>query len=156
MKRTIFLIIIMGFLASLLGCGRQATSPQASAPPRNISAIDYAHESEGIFYHGTITLIDGDVGVTWTLDDGNGKKSHDIAMTGSTFKDIWDSLSTVPDFKTGVVTDPNQKLDPSADYVIGVVSSVGSQQKMQAYMIPAATASPAFHAWLDKSGYTGK
>lgn len=156
MKRTISLITIMGILASLLGCGRQATSTPAPSPARNISAIDYAHESEGIFYHGTITLIDGNVGATWTLDDGNGKKSQDIAMTESNFKIIWDSLSTIPDFKTGAVTGPNQKLDPSADYVIGVVSSVGGQQKMQAYMIPAATASPAFHEWMSESGYTGK
>lgn len=156
MKRTI-LLLLMGVLATLFGCGRQAASPSGSSPPpKDISAIDYAHVSDGVFYHGTLTLIDGSVGATWTLDDGTNKTSHDIEMTGSTFKTIWDSLGTIPDFKPGAVTDPNQKLDPSVDYVIGVVSSVGGQQKIQTYMIPTATASPAFHEWLSKSGYTGK
>ncbi len=117
----------MGILASLFGCGRQAASPPASAPAKDISAIDIAHESEGVFYHGTLTLIDGQIGVTWTVDDGKGKKSQDIAMTESAFKSIWDSMSSIPDFKAGAVTDPNQKLDPSADYVVGVVSTVAGE-----------------------------
>ncbi len=157
MKRTILLLMIMGMLATLFGCGRQAASPPGSPPPpKDISAIDCAHVSGGVFYHGTLTLIDGSVGATWTLDDGKNKTSHDIEMTESTFKTIWDSVNTIPDFKAGAVTDPNQKLDPSADYVIGVVSSVGGRQKIQTFMIPAATASPAFHDWLNKSGYPGK
>lgn len=65
-------------------------------------------------------------------------------------------MSNIPDFKAGAVTNPNQKLDPSSDYEVAVVSSAGGQQKIQTYMIPAATASPAFHEWLSKSGYTGK
>ena len=65
-------------------------------------------------------------------------------------------MSNIPDFKGGAVTNPNQKLDPSSDYEVAVVSSAGGQQEIQTYMIPAATASPAFHEWLSKSGYTGK
>ena len=61
-------------------------------PAKDISAIDYAHESDGVLHHGMITLIDGKVGVTWTVGDGKGKKSQDIAMiamTESEFKRIW-------------------------------------------------------------------
>ena len=62
MNRAAF-AIIMGFLASLIGCGKQPPSPPL-APPANKFMIDYAHESEGVFYHGTFTLIGGKVGAT--------------------------------------------------------------------------------------------
>ena len=146
----------MGILTSLFGCGRQAASPPAPAPAKDFSGIDCAHQSEGVFYHGKLILMEGKVGATWTVDDGKGKKSQDITITESEFKSIWDSMSNIPDFKVGAVTDPNQNLDPSTDYVVAVFSIVGGQQKMQTYMIPVATASPAFREWLSKIGYTGK
>jgi hypothetical protein len=143
MKR-ILPLIFMGFLASLFGCGRPVGQPSAPPPAQDISAVDLVHESGGIFYHGTLTLIDGKVGATWTVDDGKGKKSQDVLMTESAFRSIWDSVTNIPDFNAGAVTDPNQKLDPALGYMIGVISSVGGQQKMQAYMIPSATMSSAF------------
>ena len=144
----------MGFLAFLFGCGQQPTSPAASIP-KDAQIIDYAHQSGGVFYHGTFSLIDGKAGATWTVDDGKGKKSRDMAITEQTFKSIWDAVSNIPDFKTGAAKDPNQQLDPATTHVVGTVSSVGGQQKMQAYMIPTATVSPAFRDWLSKIGYTG-
>lgn len=155
MKRTL-LILYMGLLTFLFGCGKQSESPQASPVPRDARVIDYAHESGGVFYHGTFSLVDGKVGATWTIDDGRGKKSQEMAMGEETFRNIWNQVGDISDFKTGAATDPNQQLDPSSSHVVGVISSIGGKQTAQAYLIRSATASPAFQKWLDTIGYTGK
>ena len=72
--KPILQIIIMGFFASLFGCAQQPASPPAAKPTKNVFMVDYAHESDGVFYHGTFSMIGGKVGATWTLDRG-GKKS---------------------------------------------------------------------------------
>ena len=146
----------MGLVTFLMGCGRQPTSPPTASPSKDAQLIDYAHESGGVFYHGTFSLIDGKVGATWTVDDGKGKKSQDITMTDQAFKSIWDSVADISDFKAGAIKDPNQQMDPSTAHVIGVISNLGGQQRMQTYLIPSAAASPAFRDWLSKIGYTGK
>lgn len=118
--------------------------------------IDYAHESDGVFHHGTVSLIDGKVGATWTVDDKGQKRSQDIAMSEETFRTIWDSLNDIPDFQAGAVKEPSQQLDPSTHHVVGIVFSIGGQQGMRTHMIPSASASSAFKEWLSRIGYTGK
>jgi hypothetical protein len=147
---------MLGFLASVFGCGKQPASPPAAAPTKDVFTVDYAHESDGVFHHGTFSLIGGKVGATWTLDRAGKKESGDITMTEDTFRSIWDGVSDIPDFKTGAVKDPNQQLDPSTYHVVGIVFNCGEQQGMKTFMIPSATASPEFRQWLMKIGYTGK
>jgi hypothetical protein len=136
----------MGFLGSLFGRGRQA----------DILVIDYEHQSGGAFYHGTISLAGGNVIGGWTVDDGKDKKTQKVAMTGETFKSIWDSMNEIPDFKAGLVSDPDQQLDPSTNHIVSALSTIDGEEKTEIYIIPDATASPAFREWLDKIGYTGK
>lgn len=142
----------MGFLASLFGRGQPPADPLSDG----ISVIDYEHESGGVCYHGTISLAGGQVVGGWSVDDGKAKKSHAIAMTVQTFRDIWNAMSEIPDFKAGLVGNPDQQLDPSANHVIGLAYNLGKEEKEETYMIPAATASPAFREWLSKIGYMGK
>lgn len=119
--------------------------------------IDYAHESDGVFHHGTFSLIGGKVGATWTLDRGGNKESRDIPMTEDAFRIIWDGVSgDIPDFKAGAVGDPNQQLDTSTHHVVGIVFNFGEQQGMRTCVIPSATATAEFKQWLTKIGYTGK
>jgi len=146
----------MVFLASLFGCGQQPTATSAAVPANDTFMIDYAHESGGVFHHGTFSLIDGKIGATWSVDEGGKKNSQDLAMTEDTFRSVWDSLNDIPDFKAGVVLDPNQQLDTSTHHVIGIVFSIGGQKGMRTHMIPADTASPSFKVWLSKIGYNGK
>lgn len=149
-------IIIMGFLASLFGCGRQPASPPTAASTKDVFMVDYAHESDDVFYHGTFSLIEGKVASTWTVDRGGKKESRDISMTEDAFRSIWDGVADIPDFKAGTVKDPNQQLDTSTHHIVGIVFSLGEQKGMRTCMIPSATASPEFRQWLTKIGYTGK
>ena len=148
-------IIIMGFLASLFGCGRQPVAP-AAAPAKDVFMITYAHESDGVFHHGTFSLIAGKTGATWTLDREGRKESRDIPLTEDAFRSIWDGINEIPDFKTGAIQDPNQQLDTSTHHVIGIVFDLGQQKGMRTCMIPSATASSEFKQWLTRIGYTGK
>jgi len=145
----------MGFLASLIGCGKEPPSPPP-APPANKFMIDYAHESEGVFCHGTFTLIGGKVRATWTVDGGGNKRSQNVNMTEEAFRGVWDSLNEIGDFKAGAVKDPQQALDPKTHHVVGIAFSLGGQMTTRTHMIPATSASPAFQDWLSSLGYPGK
>jgi len=118
--------------------------------------IDYAHETDGVFHHGSFSLIGGKVGATWTVDDKGQKERKDLAMTEETFRSVWNAVKDIQDFKTGVVTAPDQQLDPLTHHVVGIVFSLSGQKGMRTHMIPASTTSPEFREWLTKIGYTGK
>ena len=156
MIRSAFRVLIIGIVACLFGCGRQPPSASAGSAPKSVMMIDYAHDTEGIFYHGTFSLIDGQVGATWTVDDGKGKKSRDIAMTEQTFRSIWDALGTLPEFAAGAAKDPEQKMDPSVAHIIGAASSINGRDEIRTYVISNAVASEGFREWLNKIGYAGK
>jgi hypothetical protein len=146
----------MAFLASLFGCGRQATTPPPATPAKDILVIDYAHESSGVFHHGTLTLFDGKVGATWTLDDKGQKKTQSLTMTEETFKSLWNSVNDITDFRTGAVTSPEQQLDPVSHHIVGLIFSKDGQKGVRTHMIPVSGASPAFRDWIVKIGYTGQ
>jgi hypothetical protein len=152
--RRILPFVFVGLVAVLFGCKRQPAAAPADA--KDASFIDYVHQSNGVFHHGSFSLIEGAVKSTWTIDDGKGKKSRDLAMTGQTFKSVWDSVNNIPDFKTGEVKDPNQQIDPSTNHVVSVISIVAGHQSVQMYMISSTSVSPAFREWLSKIGYTGE
>jgi hypothetical protein len=161
-------VFSFSLLSALLGCDRPQASVTAAAevapamePPKATAdndtfVIDYAHESAGVFHHGTLSLIGGKVAVTWTLDQDGKKKSHDMAMTVDTFRGVWDAFNDVPDFEAGEIQGRNQKLDPSTHHVVKIVFKLDGENGTRTYMVPASKASPAFKAWLTKIGYGGK
>ena len=156
MKQT-FAVIILSLLVLLSGCGEGEKSPaQPDASPVNTFIIDYAHESGGVFYHGTLSMVGDKVKITWTVDDGSNKKSRNVSMTTETFSGIWDAFNDISDFNAGFVKDPNQQLDPKTYHVVGIVFSVEGQTGKRTYMIPAEGASPAFKKWLIKIGHPAK
>jgi hypothetical protein len=122
-----------------------------------MSAIDYAHEAGGVFHHGTFTLIGSEARATWSITDEAGAKStRDMPMTEETFRKLWDSLNTVPDFEAGIVRDAETRIDPATFHVVGIIFSFDGQKGMRTHMIPPEGASPAFKEWLQTIGYSGK
>jgi hypothetical protein len=149
--------------ALLLGCSvtcfvtlarrRQAASPPSAPPPdTDMFMIDYGHEAEGVFYHGTFSLSGGKAAAAWTEDDGDKKKRREVPMTEDAFKGIWDSLTEIADFQAGAVKDAHQPLDPRTNHVVELIFNMGGRKETRTYMIPAEGASPAFKAWLAKLG----
>jgi len=143
------LTITIGLIVALAGCSRQQSAEQTT-PPETKFMIDYAHESDGVFLHGTFSLIGDKVRATWTIDKHGNKKSLDVAMTEETFRGIWDAFNDVPDFKAGMVKDQDQKLDWRTHHVVGIVFNIEGQEGMRTYMIPAKGSSAAFKDWLTK------
>ena len=139
-------------LVLIFGCSK-SSSP---TPKSNVFMIDYAHESGGVFYHGTFSLVGDKVGATWTTDQGGKKESRSVTMTEATFRSLWDSMNEVEDFKKGTVKDPGQQLDPKTHHVIGIAFRSADGEGMRTHMIPSEGISPAFKEWLGKLGYTGK
>jgi hypothetical protein len=123
---------------------------------KDVFVIDHGHESGGVYYHATLSLIDGEVGATWTQNGLGRKITHDLPMTEEAFRIIWASLNEIQDFKTSVVISADQEIDPVNYHVVGMAFVVGGQKEMRTHLVPASTVSPAFREWLTKIGYPGE
>src|SRR6476620_2585170 len=117
MKERVAMPVLCVFLASLLGCGK-VTSPVP--PAADVFMIDYVHEASGVFYHGTFSLTGTRVNATWTTDRGGKKETRDVPMSEATFRDLWDSLSDLDDFKNGAAKDPDRQVDPRTQHVVAI------------------------------------
>jgi len=147
-------VLLCAIISILIG-SFPASGENSPAATKDYFAIDYAHEVAGVFYHGTLTFVDNQVGVTWTTDGPNGKKSQSVAMTEDTFRSVWESFNSIADFRNGLVKDEKAQLDFRGCHVIGITFKVGAQTGIKAYMVPSAGISPEFKKWLEQIGYTG-
>jgi hypothetical protein len=118
--------------------------------------IDFAHESGGNLHHGTISMIDGTVRATWTVDENGLRKSRDIAVTEDSFRRAWDGLNEIPEFRNGAVTDPDAPMDFVTHHIIAIMFRLSGQEGMRTFAIPSASTSAEFSKWLSLIGYSGK
>jgi hypothetical protein len=139
----------------VLAGGFHASGESSPAITKDYFAIDYSHEVAGVFYHGTLTFVDNTVGVIWTTEDQNGKKTQSVPMTEDTFRTVWESFNKIEDFRNGLVKDEKTQLDFRACHVIGISFKVGAQTGLKAYMVPGTGISPEFKKWLEEIGYKG-
>ncbi|HRE79714.1 MAG TPA: hypothetical protein PLN52_01640 [Opitutaceae bacterium] len=149
------LSFLSAFLSVCLACSC-AEPESADKPSRNLFVIDYAHESNGTFYHATLSLIEGQPKATWTTSRSDTKSSKQMPITEAQFREIWDDLNDITVFSQNAVRDPAQKLDPKTNHIIAVIFQVGEQKGLQTYMIPAGEKSQQFTTWLAKIGFPEK
>ena len=117
--------------------------------------IDYAHESAGILQHGTLSRIDGNVRVTWTVDEGGKRKSRDVPMADEAFRVVWAELSEIPEFQDAI-NDPNERLNFVTHHIVIIMFRVSGQEEMRTFAIATNAASEEFKAWLSKIIETAK
>jgi len=132
-----------------------ASGEGSAGPGKDYFAIDYSHEVAGVFYHGTLTFVDNMVGVIWTTEGPDGKKTQSAPITEDAFRTVWESFNKIEDFRNGIVKDEKTQLDFRGHHVIGITFKVGGQTGLKAYMIPNGSASPEFKKWLEQIGYKG-
>jgi len=116
--------------------------------PPSIHLIDYAYSTGGVFYHGTISNLDGILKSTWTLSTGDQKRNFDDPIDAKKFDYLWESVNHFEVFKRTIVTSMDTKMDFYHFQVIGVVDTVNGEQKMTSYLISPAESDPQYKKWI--------
>jgi len=119
-------------------------------PPPVVELIDYAYSSNGMFYHGTISNLDGKPKSTWTVSVGDKKKTFDEPIDPSTFAYLVNGILNFPIFARSFVSDPNTKMDFDHYQAIGFIVSQGGQNQIKSYLIAPTESDPDYKDWIAK------
>jgi len=118
-------------------------------PPAAIHVIDYAYSTNGVFYHGTISDLDGTPKSTWTLSTKDNKANIDQPIDQDTFSYLWNGIADFDFFKRSQVTKPDAQLDFYHFQVIGIIYTENGQQKMRTFLIDPKEADPKYKKWIE-------
>jgi Suppressor of fused protein (SUFU) len=110
--------------------------------------INYAHERDGVLYHGTLSDLDGVPKATWSYDVGGKRVTRDPPIDAATFRSLWNRIGSLDVFKRNRVRNPNQQLDPAGTHVIGIAFGDRDEPQQAQFAVPAAETHPQFRDWL--------
>jgi len=97
--------------------------------------------------HGTLSLTDNVPRSTWSVQDGDQKRTFDSKIAEAEFRDIWEAQNDLVDLKSYISTDPAQKLDFTENYVIGITFVLSGRRGTRLYLIPHHCKSSEILAW---------
>jgi hypothetical protein len=120
----------------------------ADLPPPAISLIDYAYSSNGVFYHGTISNLDGTPKSTWTLSVGDKKTKLDQQISPEAFAYLWKGIEDFDVFKRTLVTRSDARLDFYHFQIIGVISKENGELRKSTYMVSPDETNPDYQSWI--------
>jgi hypothetical protein len=124
-----------------------AGTPAAAPPAKPAShVLSYARVQDGIFYHGTVSDLDGQVRATWSFDEGGQRVTRDLPITKDAFLFLRNGIAQMGVFERWLVRAPGQevKMDPMNYHCI-IYEEPGQQSS---FMIPPAEADQDFARWL--------
>jgi hypothetical protein len=118
--------------------------------PPNVHVIDYAYSAKGVFYHGTVSNLDGTPKSTWTISVGDKQTQLVQPIDQDTFTYLWSGLSNFAVFKRSAVTDSNTKMDFYHFQVIGVVGAKNGQPDIRTFLVAPTETDPQYKTWIEK------
>jgi len=136
--------------ASAVLRGRDRSTPPPVTLPEQKFVIDYQHEADGVYYHGTVSLAGHTARATWTIVRGDSRQTLSVYVVEEVFSSVWEAYDSVPDFGAGLVTGPDREVDFRSYHVVGITWVVDGEEGTRTHLIPAESASPAFKVWLEK------
>jgi hypothetical protein len=121
-------------------------------PPATVHLIDYAYSDSGVFYHGTISDLDGTPKSTWTISENDHKTQVDQPIDQDTFTFLWKGVESYQVFKKSLVQGADTPMDFYHFQIIGFVSRENGRQKasMSSYRLSPTEADPDFKQCIKK------
>jgi Suppressor of fused protein (SUFU) len=114
-----------------------------------VHAITYTRERDGVFFHGTISDLDGAPRATWSFDHDGKRVKHEQPVDAPTFRKLWNGFAKIPAFRRHKVTDPDRDMDWKKYHAILVTFGEPGKPRQQAFLIPPDEADPEFRDWLE-------
>jgi hypothetical protein len=122
----------------------------ADALPAAVHMIDYAYSTQGVFYHGTISDLDGTPKSTWTISVKDHKSQFDQPIDQETFSFLWNGIASYRIFKVSLVQGKDTPLDFYHFQIIGTAFRKNGQAKGENYMISPSEPDPEYKQWIKK------
>ncbi len=77
---------------------------------KNLRIINFAHEEDGVFTHGTISTLDGAPKASWTFTEDGSELTNHLDVDENDFDSLWDAPNE-PVFQRRQVRKPDIELD---------------------------------------------
>jgi hypothetical protein len=110
--------------------------------------IDYVHENGSIFFHGTVSDLDGAPKSTWTWEENGGTVTQEQPIDQGTFRFLWNGIANLEVFRRSRIRDPDRKLDWVSYHVISIALQKATKLTRACFLVPAKESDPNFLAWL--------
>jgi hypothetical protein len=111
--------------------------------------IDYAYATKGVFYHGTISDIDGTPKSTWTLSVKDKKEIINQPIDQDTFAYIWNGVTDFDFFKKALVTKLDTHMDFNHFQVIAIAyKENGGQAEMRSFLVDPNDTDLNYKKWV--------
>jgi hypothetical protein len=118
------------------------------APGRELHYIDYAHRDGDVFYHGTVSDLDGVPRSTWTYEDSGQLVTRDQPIDSETFSQLWGALVQLPVFRRAITNDMGSEINPDVQHIVGIIFTEGLHLGRCVLLVPVDEPDPALAAWL--------
>jgi hypothetical protein len=115
---------------------------------RELHYIDYAHRVGAVFYHGSVSDLNGTVHSTWTFEDGGQLVTRDQVIEPETFQRLWSGIAQLPVFRRATAGNMSAPLDPVGHHVVSIVFTENRQFGRCVFLVAADEADEAFGVWL--------
>ena len=113
----------------------------------NLRIINFAHEEDGVFTHGTISTLDGSPKASWTFGEDGGEFTNQRDLDEEDLDALWSVLNE-PAFRQHVVRVPDVELDFRVNYLVGIIFKIGDEAGRVTYLVPIAERNPVWTSWL--------
>lgn len=111
--------------------------------------ISYVHAKKGVFHQATLSEINKQYHLTWTVIRSTGQKNKSGPLTATMFRFFWNTILDLPVFQQSIPADPQTQVDPSVYHVIAIAYETENGEKgTVTYLVPTTERDPAFQNWL--------
>ncbi|MGA2498515.1 MAG: hypothetical protein ABSH20_12275 [Tepidisphaeraceae bacterium] len=113
----------------------------------NLRIINFAHEEDGVFTHGTISTLDGSPKVSWTFGEDGGEFTTQRDLEDEDLDALWDAFNE-PVFRKHLVRHPDAELDFRTNHLVGIIFNIRGEAGRFTYLIPVGERDPVWTSWL--------
>lgn len=111
--------------------------------------ITYTRQRDGVFFHGTLSDLDGHPRATWSFDHDGKRVKHEQPIDPPRFRKLWNGFGQLAVFRRHRVDDPDREMDWKNYHAILITFGDPGKPRQQAFLVPPDEADPEFRDWLE-------
>jgi hypothetical protein len=135
-------------LGDLYATADQSIRDMQLPTERSACMIQYAHETGGVFYNGTISNLNGPVIATWSYDLGPTRATKDRMIDPGTLAWLRRGIELLPVIRNGLCYEMGRDVDPAEHHIVTLIVSENGEVGRSIYLVPAVPWDAEFQLWL--------
>jgi hypothetical protein len=114
-----------------------------------VHVITYTRQIDGVFFHGTLSDLDGKPRATWSFDHGGKRVRHEQWLDAATFRKLWNGFGQLAVFRRHRVDDPDREMDWKNYHAILITFGEPGKPRQHAFLVPPDEPDPELRDWLE-------